>query len=72
MIISDVEIPSVLCVGTNIPEQSGKREPAEKARQDQALWQVAEDEHKNAWPKVRDLQFYLLYSKFCPIVPVWA
>lgn len=48
MMISDVEIPSVLCVGTNIPEQSGKRKPSEKARQDQALRQVAEDEHKNA------------------------
>ena len=48
MMISDVEIPSVLCVGTNIPEQSGKRKPAEKARQDQALRQVAGDEHKSA------------------------
>lgn len=46
MIISDVEIPSVLCVGTNIPEQSGKRKPAGKARQDQALRQVAEKGHK--------------------------
>ncbi|KAL2310459.1 hypothetical protein Nmel_002113 [Mimus melanotis] len=32
--ISDVEIPSVLCVGTNIPEQSGKRKPTDKAWQD--------------------------------------
>lgn len=48
MMISDVEIPSVLCVGTNIPEQSGKRKPADKAWQDQALQQIAEDEHKNA------------------------
>lgn len=48
MMISDVEMPSVLCVGTNIPEQSGKRKPAGKAQQDRALWQVAENGYKNA------------------------
>lgn len=63
--ISDVEIPSVLCVGTNIPEQSGKRKPTDKAWQDQALQQIAEDEHKNAWQRLEPCSSALLLVLSC-------